>query len=124
VENDGFFNMTVYVAVDRFSAPVSHIPQSKTTKLEFSLMLFDLGAKPIDVPAIDDLGSAFGGPTIFGHPQSPGVVAVAACPWWESPSFNPGFPPTPDIDPQFYTSRGGLMTQFFDPAGKFMMSLS
>lgn len=117
--NDSNTTVTGYIVIDLVSGQAQSIPQSRKTPLEFSLMFFDLGNASIQVPSIPSGDSAFGGPTIFGHPQAEGVVAVGAIPWWESPSFHQAFYPTANIDPEYYTSRGGALTVFFDPAGRF-----
>ncbi|MBX7246677.1 MAG: S8 family serine peptidase [Candidatus Sumerlaeaceae bacterium] len=118
-ENTTLSPITVYLAVNHVRGNKTTIPQSRSTPLEFSLMLFDFGLALISVPSIPSGSSDFGGPTIFGHPTGPGVVSVGAVPWWEAPDFNPAFQPTSEIDPEFYTSRGGAMSVFFNGLGQF-----
>jgi hypothetical protein len=117
-ENTGTMPVTAFVAVESVSG-VSSLPQSRSTPLEFSLMFFDFGEAEIDIPIIVNGTSAYGGPTVFGHPTAAGVTSVAAMPWWESPTFNPLFPPTSQMDPEDFTSRGGMLTVFFDGRGDF-----
>jgi len=114
--NMTFAPMTVYVAVDHFSGSQAMIPQSPTTPVEFRIV-FEGNASARQ--GITDGTSAFGGPTVFGHPIAPGVTSVAAVPWFDTALFDPTFMPTLATDPEPFTSRGGTITTQFDTLGQF-----
>lgn len=113
IENATAGVITRYLAIDHFAGRQGVIPQDAGTPLEFRLIL--LG------PLGDFITEYAGdGPTIWGHPYASGVVGVAAVPWWEAPAFDPaGFGPTANIDPEEFTSRGGVVPVQFDRDGNF-----
>lgn len=107
--------LTVYLALDHFDGNQSTIPQNPSQPL--MIHMFFIGAGPLNT-LVNDVGIN-PAPTIFGHQIGEGVFAVAAVPWWESPRFNPGFGPTNQIDPEDFTSLGGVYTQMFNDTGAY-----
>jgi len=132
IEMAGYTNTTgavrtVYVAVDHFAGSQTTIPQNGITPVELRLVFFGNGT----IEGVTNSTSAFGGPTIYGHPMAAGVSSVAAVPWYETANFNPNSPPGPHTatptavtDPEDFSSRGGTLSIQFDTTGAFSMRTS
>jgi hypothetical protein len=112
--------MTVYLAVEHYDGNQEVIPQNSTTPLEFRLVFFESNFRNTSIQGILDHTSAFGGPTIYGHAVAPGVVSVAAVPWFDTAVFNPAFTPSNAADPEDFSSRGGAISVQFDASGTFV----
>ncbi|ETW98198.1 MAG: hypothetical protein ETSY1_19730 [Candidatus Entotheonella factor] len=120
VSNFGTRSKTVYLAIDHYEGSQSMIPQDSTTPLEFRLVFFESDFRNTIIQGIVDHTSAFGGPTIYGHAVAPGVVSVAAVPWYDTQVFNSNFTPSRATDPEDFSSRGGAISTQFDVSGNFL----
>lgn len=105
-------NVTVYLAVDHFWGSQGSIPQINNTPLEFSVIFIDR-TDGVQITNIESPAADKGGPTIWGHSVAPGVVAVGAVNYFDTPSFSTAFGPTAEIDPETFSSKGGPLTIFF-----------
>ena len=115
-------SQTLYLVVDQynsddnvtFNAPVTTIPQSGSEPLVFRLSFYrSSSAITFEYP--------FNASTMYGHTNAPGVMAVAAVPWFDTESFDPGFSPTAETDPENFTARGGeALERQFDDNGNFV----
>ena len=110
---------TFYIAIEHHDGSQEMIPQDSATPLEFRLVFFESHYRQTQIQGIADSTSAFGGATMYGHPVAPGVVSVAAVPWFDTPLFNPVFGPSAAIDPEDFSSRGGAISVHFNAAGAF-----
>ena len=110
---------TFYIAIEHHDGSQGMIPQDGATPLEFRLVFFESNYRQTQIQGIDDSTSAFGGATMYGHPVAPGVVSVAAVPWFDTPLFNPDFGPSAVMDPEDFSSRGGAISVHFNAAGAF-----
>ena len=108
---------TVFLAVNHHVGRKTTIPQNTRVPLEFRIVFFSADAVEYMQPAAN---TDFGQSTMYGHSLAAGVVSVAAVPWWESPNFAKGGGPTSEIDPEFFTSRGGTHTIMFDATGRYL----
>ncbi len=124
VSNFGANAKTVYIAIEHYDGSQSMIPQDSTTPLEFRLVFFESNFRTTTIQGILDHTSAFGGPTIYGHAVAPGVVSVAAVPWFDTQVFNPNFTPSTTVDPEDFSSRGGAISVQFDASGAFVPRMS
>lgn len=115
--NGSLAPVTIFLAIEHFAGRQGAIPQNTATPLEFRLVFIE-SADSI-IPGITDANSTSGAPTIFGHAIAPGVMSVAAVPWFDTAAFNPGFTPSPVTDPEPFTARGGSLTVQFDAAGAY-----
>ncbi len=120
VSNFGSSPTTVYLAIERYDGSQEMIPQDSTTPLEFRLVFFESNFRNTSIQGILDHTSAFGGPTMYGHAVAPGVVSVAAVPWFDTQVFNPDFSPSAATDPEDFTSRGGAISVQFNASGAFV----
>jgi hypothetical protein len=120
VSNPSSSPMTVYLAVEHYDGSQEMIPQDSTTPLEFRLVFFESNFRKTSIQGILDHTSAFGGPTIYGHAVAPGVVSVAAVPWFDTQVFSADFPPSAATDPEDFSSRGGTISVQFDASGAFV----
>jgi hypothetical protein len=111
---------TVFLCVDHYQGYKNTIPQSSSVPVEFRMVFVLLS----DGAAVQGMPSSPPAPTMFGHALAPGVVSVAAVPWWESPFFRPDLEPTQFIDPEAFTSRGGNVPVPFDTFGRLKSSVS
>ena len=105
---------TFYIAVEHYKGRQDTIPQQPSVPLEFRLLYTGadvLEAKP-----------AFNYASSWGHALAPGIISVAAVPWWESPEFVPEKYTTGAIDPESFTSRGGGQPVQFDRNGNYLVS--
>lgn len=102
---------TVYLSVEHWSGNKTTIPQNSQTPLEFSLVIFGGDQVDVSIP--------YNSTTVFGHVNALGVNSVAAVPWFDTAAFDPALPPTAAVDPESFTSRGGLITKQFDTQGNF-----
>ena len=107
-----------FLAIDHFFGNKEFIPQNTSIPLEFVIQMPFSG--------ITDLSQVYSASeklapsnAIFGHPIGIGVTAVGAIPWWESPNYNPAFEPTENIDPEAFSSLGGIVSIYFNRAGQF-----
>ncbi len=127
---------TLYLSIDHYHGRQDVIPQDDSTPLEFRIVFYVFGQAEIE--GIADKSSAQGGPTIYGHATAPGVVSVAAAPFFDTPAFGtndselanntlvPGlnlFAGAPSretaaIDPEIFSSRGGPLTVYFGRDGR------
>ncbi len=57
---------------------------------------------------------------MYGHSVAPGVVSVAAVPWFDTQVFKPDFSPTSVTDPEDFSSRGGAISVQFSRSGAFV----
>lgn len=119
VSNFGSSSATVYVAIEHFDGSQGMIPQDSTTPLEFRLVFFESNFRGTTIQGIHNGTSAFGGPTMYGHSVAPGVVSVAAVPWFDTQVFKTNFAPTAVTDPEDFSSRGGPISVQFNRAGVF-----
>jgi len=111
--NDSGGTETIFLAIDHWAGSRDKIPQDANTDLEFRLVIFETGGNL-------DYEYAPGGSVMYGHTAGDGVVSVGAVPWWEAPRFDPeNQGPTPNIDPEPFTSRGGSIPKFFNADGTF-----
>ncbi len=117
--NFGSSPTTVYIAIEHFDGNQDFIPQDSTTPLEFRLVFFESNFRGTAIQGISNGTSSFGGPTMYGHSVAPGVVSVAAVPWFDTPVFRPGFAPTSAADPEDFSSRGGAISVQFNRSGAF-----
>jgi len=101
--NTGTGEKIYYLAIDNYIGNLVNIPQDSNTPLEFSLIFFGDAI----IEGITNNTSQFGGPTTYGHAAAPGVISVAAVPWYDN------------TNPEYFTSRGGDLTIFFDKDGNF-----
>ncbi len=119
----GGTSQTVFLVVNHHAGRYT-LPQSSRTPIEFRCVFFGAvdgrtGLK-LDIQGLQDLTSAYGASTMFGHSQGAGVVSVAAVPWWEAPPFDPvNFGPTALIDPELFSSRGGNYMVPFSKYGTY-----
>ncbi len=120
VSNFGSSSRTVYIVVEHFIGSQGMIPQDSTTPLEFRLVFFESNFRATTIPGISNHTSSFSGPTMYGHSVAPGVVSVAAVPWFDTQVFNPNFTPSAITDPEDFTSRGGAISVQFDTSGAFV----
>lgn len=119
VINGSFEPVTYYMAINHNKGMQDRIPQSESTPLEISCVFF---AGMQRIGGISNTTSEYGGPTIYGHSIAPGVVSVAAVPWYDTLPYDRTFPPSNDIDPEYFSSRGGDLTLYFDDNGNFAPS--
>jgi len=124
VSNLGSSSTTVYIAIEHYDGSQEMIPQESTTPLEFRLVFFESNFRKTSIQGIADHSSSFGGPTMYGHAVAPGVVSVAAVPWFDTQMFNPDFNPSTVTDPEDFTSRGGEISVQFDTSGAFVLRTS
>lgn len=123
-------NVDVFIAIEHYRGNKNFIPQNSETRLEFSLLVFQLTGDDIIIETISDKTSNYGVSTIFGQAAIPESISVAAVAWWEAPSFDPTIsaygPPqsTVSIDAEAYSSRGGSLTIPFDKNGNFFPQLT
>jgi len=107
------------LVVDHWAGQQDSIPQNNGVPLQVRFVYVDLGGASVQGLASDL--SDTGAPTIFGHSMAPGVVGVAAVPWWEAQNYNPElFFPTTLPDPEDFTSRGGNLTVMFAQQGFYL----
>ncbi|MBB3046318.1 hypothetical protein FHR99_000554 [Litorivivens lipolytica] len=104
--NDTLF----YLAVEHYAGSQDDIPQAPGVPLEFRLLL---------VGSVDSAEYPYNGPTAWGHVAAAGVISTAAVGWWESPAYAPSQFGSVNIDPQPYTSRGGVLEIPFNTAGDY-----
>lgn len=102
---------TFYIAVEHFDGSQDDIPQRSGVPLEFRLLI--TGGSP------SNLEYPYNGVAIWGHSMAANVASVAAVPWWESPEFRPEGYDTLGIDPEPFTSLGGVTTLQFDSNGDY-----
>jgi hypothetical protein len=76
----------------------------------------------VTVEGISDGTAAFGAPTIYGHAAIEPPIVVGAVPWFDTPAFDTATVGTPLMDPEAFTSRGGMLPMHFDAPGAFSMS--
>ncbi|PKO19936.1 hypothetical protein CVU37_00225 [candidate division BRC1 bacterium HGW-BRC1-1] len=107
---------TVFLAVNHHVGNKTNIPQNRRVPLEFRLVFTNEDA--IEYQSVPTPGNTFNSSTMWGHCLANGAVSVAAVPWWEAPAFIPGGPPTGNIDPESFTSRGGVHSIQFDVSGR------
>jgi hypothetical protein len=120
VSNTGDSPMTVYLAIEHYDGSQEMIPQDPTTPLEFRVVFFESNFRQTAIQGIINHTSAYGGPTMYGHAVAPGVVSVAAVPWFDTQMFNPDFTPSVTTDPEDFSSRGGAISVQFDASGAFV----
>ncbi len=101
---------TFYLAIEHYAGSQENIPQAAGVPLEFRLVLVG----PVVSAEYD-----FDGPAAWGHVAADGVVSVAAVAWWEAPDFAPERFSSPAIDPEPYTSRGGILEIPFNTSGDY-----
>lgn len=101
---------TFYLAIEHYAGSQENIPQANGVPLEFRLVL---------VGSVNSAEYAYDGPTAWGHVAANGVISVAAVAWWESPEFAPDRFSSPAIDPEPFTSRGGVLAIPFNPNGDY-----
>jgi len=94
------------------------IPQNPAQPIVVRMVYIDPVGQTIQ--GLESDLSDTGGPAIYGHSMAPGVVAVGAVPWWESPKFAPELFETKGCDPEFFTSLGGPLTLYFDGDGNYL----
>jgi hypothetical protein len=109
--------VTFFIAVEHYAGSQSVIPQDGMTPLEVRVIFVRRGDTDITVQGIQNGGSTFGGPTIWGHPMAPGAVSVGAVPWYDTEAFDPTLRGTELTDPEPFSSRGGALTVLFDGSG-------
>ena len=109
-------DQTVFLAVNHHAGNKTSIPQNRRAPLEFRLVF--LNGDAIEYQSVPTAHTKFGSSTMWGHCLANGVVSVGAVAWWEAPAFAPGTPPTPAIDPEFFSSRGGIHAIQFDIYGR------
>ncbi len=119
VSNFGSTPLTVYLAIEHYDGNQETIPQDSAPPLEFRLVFFESDFRNTSIQGITDHTSAFGGPTMYGHAVAPGVVSVAAVPWFDTKLFNPDFTPSAATDPEDFSSRGGALSVPFNVSGAF-----
>ena len=120
VGNFSSSSTTVYLAIEHYDGSQEMIPQDRTTPLEFRLVFFESDFRHTKIQGIVDHTSAFGGPTMYGHAVAPGVVSVAAVPWFDTQMFDPDFGPSAATDPEDFSSLGGAISVQFDASGAFV----
>jgi hypothetical protein len=120
VSNVGNSPMTVYLAIEHYDGSQEMIPQDRSTPLEFRVVFFESNFRETSIQGIVNHTSAYGGPTMYGHAVAPGVVSVAAVPWFDTQMFNPDFTPSITTDPEDFSSRGGAISVQFDASGAFV----
>ena len=120
VSNFGASSTTVYIAIEHYDGSQSMIPQDSTTPLEFRLVFFESNFRNTAIQGILNHTSLYGGPTMYGHSVAPGVVSVAAVPWFDTQVFEPDFTPSALTDPEDFSSRGGPISVQFDASGAFV----
>ncbi|MCX7625859.1 MAG: S8 family serine peptidase [Candidatus Sumerlaeaceae bacterium] len=104
--------VTLYLAVDHFAGPQRNIPQNRRTPVEFWLWAYRALENGVDFP--------LSGPVTTGHQTAPGAACVGAVPFDEAPGFDPvNNGPTPYIDPEWFSAKGGSITIPFDARGRF-----
>ncbi|MEX1669431.1 CFI-box-CTERM domain-containing protein [Zhongshania guokunii] len=109
----GAASQTFYIAVEHFDGSQNDIPQQAGVPVEFRILL--TGGQPSAVEY------NFNGIAIWGHSAAANVASVAAVPWWESPEFRPEGYDTLGIDPEPFTSRGGIRKIQFDQNGNYQL---
>lgn len=120
VSNFGSSSQTVYIAIEHFDGSQGMIPQDSSTPLEFRLVFFESNFRGTAIQGITNGTSTFGGPTMYGHSVAPGVVSVAAVPWFDTQVFKLDFTPTSLTDPEDFSSRGGAISVQFNRSGAFV----
>lgn len=116
-QNTSSVTKRVYLAINHYSGSRGNIPQDNTKPLMI-WVVFNNVSHGVQIRGVDpELGSVFSGPTIFGHPNAPSAIAVGAVNYFDTPPFATSFFPTPEIDPEPFTSRGGPFTFYFGAGG-------
>ena len=100
---------TVYLAVDHFWGNQSNIPQLPSEPLEVALVFVGKDSGVV----VDGLEGA----SIFGHMWHPSVMTTAAVNWMDTPAFDTNFGPTPEIDPEPFSTRAGEVSGYFSHSG-------
>ncbi len=99
-----------YIAVEHKEGSQGDIPQQAGVPLEFRLYY---GGADVLNPEY-----AFNAPSTWGHTLARDAISVAAVAWWESPVYPEDFT-TRAIDPEPFTSVGGVQTVQFDANGNY-----
>lgn len=94
-----------YLVIAHRRGRQDYIPQDPTIPLELRLVVF---GGSINIEGVTSGSNRVGGPTMYGHSIAEGVVSVGAVPWFDTTPFTTTFPPTALIDPQDFTSLGGI----------------
>ncbi|MFV1982910.1 MAG: S8 family serine peptidase [Thiohalomonadales bacterium] len=100
----GTTDVTRFIAIENLSGSLTNIPQDPATPLEVNVAFFG-GIKQVE--GINNNTAAYGTIASYGHSTVPGVVSVAAVPWFDITRA------------ESFSSRGGDLTIFFDSAGNF-----
>ncbi|WP_373081557.1 CFI-box-CTERM domain-containing protein [Zhongshania sp.] len=100
-----------YIAVEHFAGNQDDIPQQLSVPLEFRMLLTGGRPSAVEYP--------YNGVAVWGHSMAANVASVAAVPWWESPEFRPEGYDTIGVDPEPFTSRGGINRLQFDSNGNY-----
>ncbi|MDF1693508.1 MAG: S8 family serine peptidase [Zhongshania sp.] len=108
----GAASQTFYIAVEHFDGSQGDIPQQTGVPLEFRILL--TGGQPSAVEY------SFNGVAVWGHTAAANIASVAAVPWWESPEFRPEGYDTLGIDPEPFSSLGGVLEIQFDQNGNYL----
>lgn len=104
--------ITLYLAVDHFAGPQRNIPQNRRTPVEFWLWAYRALENDVYFP--------LSGPVTTGHQTAAGAACVGAVRFNEAPDFDPvNNGPTPYIDPEWFTAKGGSISIPFDSRGRF-----
>lgn len=109
-------NKTLYLAIDHYYGSQGNIPQANIP-LELNV-LFVRESENIQIQGIDPLNNSTGGRTIFGHAVAEGVTSVGAVNYLEVVTAAPNYwGPTPELDPEPFTAKGGTTHIPFDGNG-------
>ncbi|MCC6547751.1 S8 family serine peptidase [Candidatus Sumerlaeota bacterium] len=121
---------TLYVAVDHIQGSKGNIPQAPVP-LEFTVVFVPKNSSPdgveIAIQGIDHHDNSTGASTIWGHSIAPGVNSVAAISYAEPLSEQTPdnfIGPSPRLDPEPFTSKGGQMTIPFNHMGFYLPTVT
>lgn len=109
------------VQIYHTSGNTQFIPQNNQTPIEFSMMFLGLDSSQ-EIDPLDEypkFSRQLSGPTMLGQNLAKGVISVAAVPYFESPNNNQSGGATSEIDPEPFSSKGGILTKQFDRQGNF-----
>lgn len=126
--NDSRRTRSYALAVEHVAGNRDKIPQDPAgqSDLEFSLVFPGVEPGSGDGVAIQYLdfdrdapgAPPSAGPTLYGQPAAPGVIAVGAVGWYEA--FDATLVGSAEIDARRFTARGGRRSMVFDAAGDFV----
>ncbi len=118
--NDTGAAQTVYLAIDHVRGPKTHIPQVSGAPLQFRVVILPSNPTEVAITGINPEDPATGGPTMWGHATAERGISVGAVNYVEGLNDGVGFGPTPAIDAELFTSKGGTLIQYFANDGSVL----